>query len=130
MYTNNYYANGSQQPTIPRSPQQPYFNNTPNGLKGRPVSSIEEARAIAIDFDGIINYFPDIANNRIYTKQFQMDGTATLKMYELKEIPSDTPIIAQNYVTREEFNTVINQLTSLLQPQPQVETTEQPQLNF
>lgn len=48
------------------------------GIKGRPVSSIEEARAISIDFDGSVFYFPDLANRRIYTKQINMDGTASL----------------------------------------------------
>jgi hypothetical protein len=38
------------------------------GIKGRPVSSLEEARASMIDFDGSIFYFPDVANKRIYTK--------------------------------------------------------------
>jgi hypothetical protein len=57
------------------------------GLKGRPVASIEEARASIIDFDGSIFYFPDLANKRIYTKQINMDGTALLCLYELREIP-------------------------------------------
>jgi hypothetical protein len=74
MY-NNYYP--QQQPTYQRSPS----------LKGRPVSSIEEAKAMSIDFDGSIFYFPDLANQRIYTKQINVDGTASLKMYELKELP-------------------------------------------
>ena len=57
------------------------------GLKGRPVSSIDEARASTIDFDGSVFFFPDLANKCIYTKQINMDGTAILNMYELKEIP-------------------------------------------
>lgn len=73
MLNNNNYYPGAQGINIP--PRAPIYNAPPTGLKGRPVSSIEEARAIAIDFDGVINYFPDLANNRIYTKQFQMDGT-------------------------------------------------------
>jgi hypothetical protein len=56
-------------------------------LKGRLVSSLEEARATSIDFDGSIFYFPDLANRRIYTKQINLDGTATLNMYELREMP-------------------------------------------
>lgn len=32
------------------------------GLKGRPVSSLDEVRASAVDFDGTISYFPDLAN--------------------------------------------------------------------
>jgi hypothetical protein len=57
-------------------------------LKGRLVSSLEEARATSIDFDGSIFYFPDLANRRIYTKQINLDGTATLNMYELKAMPT------------------------------------------
>ena len=57
------------------------------GIKGRPVSSLEEARAMSIDFDGSIFYFPDLANQRIYTKQINLDGTATLNVYEYKELP-------------------------------------------
>jgi hypothetical protein len=57
------------------------------GLKGRLVSSLEEARATSIDFDGSVFYFPDFANRRIYTKQINLDGTATLNVYELREMP-------------------------------------------
>ena len=57
------------------------------GIKGRPVSSLEEARATSIDFDGSVFYFPDLANKRIYTKQINMDGTATLNVYEYKPMP-------------------------------------------
>lgn len=83
------------------------------GLKGRPVSSIEEARASGIDFDGSIFYFPDVANKRIYTKQINLDGTATLNMYELKELP---PMAAEgnNFITREEFNAAIESLRNQL----------------
>jgi len=78
-------------------------------LKGRPVASIEEARASSIDFDGSVFYFPDLANKRIYTKQINMDGTSSLLMYELKEIPVAEPALpTENYITREEFNNTIN----------------------
>jgi len=40
-------------------------------------------KASAIDFDGSIFYFPDLANQKIYTKQINMDGTATLNVYEI-----------------------------------------------
>lgn len=77
------------------------------GIKGRPVSSIEEARAISIDFDGSVFYFPDLANRRIYTKQINMDGTASLNAYELKNEPV---VSSPQYVTREEFETTLAQL--------------------
>ena len=89
------------------------------GIKGRPVASMEEARASIIDFDGSIFYFPDLANKRIYTKQINMDGTAILNMYELKEIPTETPAAGAQYVTREEFEAAI---ASLRQSGAAVET--------
>ncbi len=77
------------------------------GIKGRPVTSIEEARAISIDFDGSVFYFPDLANKRIYTKQINMDGTSSLNVYEWK---NDPVVSSPQYVTREEFETVLKQL--------------------
>lgn len=99
--------------------QQPQMNyvQQPVGLKGRPVSSFEEARAANIDFDGSIAYFPDVANKKIYTKQINMDGTATLLMYELKEIPKEQP----NYITREEFDRVIAALQQSASQQKKIE---------
>lgn len=94
-----------QQPQITR-PQ--YINF----LKGRPVSSLEEVRAMSVDFDGSISYFPDVANNRIYTKQVNMDGTSTVLMYELAEIPTVQENFANDYITREEFENAIAQLKS------------------
>lgn len=93
----NYY------PTQPS--RQPSF-----GLKGRPVSSLEEVRATSIDFDGSVFYFPDLANKRIYTKQINMDGTASLNMYELKPVPKET---VNDYITRAEFEEAIKQLAAI-----------------
>ena len=104
----------------------------PTGLKGRPVSSLEEARASAVDFDGSVFFFPDLANRRIYTKQINVDGTATLNMYELREMPVEN---APNYVTREELEMAINQLKTSLQPnstptQAPAQKTPMPSLDF
>lgn len=80
------------------------------GLKGRPVASIEEARAAAIDFDGSIFFFPDLANKKIYTKQINIDGTMLMNMYELKEVPVEPVFNPSNFITREEFEAAIKQL--------------------
>ena len=87
------------------------------GIKGRPVSSIEEARATSIDFDGSVFYFPDLANKRIYTKQINMDGTSTLNVYEWKNEPV---VNSPQYVTREEFEVTLAQLKQA------ISSTEQP----
>jgi len=76
-------------------------------------------RASAIDFDGSIFYFPDLANKKIYTKFINLDGTASINMYELKEIPvnnmNNNEVNTQNYITRQEFEDAINQLKFSLQ---------------
>jgi hypothetical protein len=75
MVRNNY--------ATPAPQNNNFIMNNNNFLKGKPVASIEEARATSIDFDGSIFFFPDLANKRIYTKQINMDGTATMQCYEL-----------------------------------------------
>lgn len=69
------------------NPYQVYQQSTQQAqqqvIKGRPVSSYEEAKASMIDLDGSLFVFPDIANGRIYTKQIMMDGTADFRIYNL-----------------------------------------------
>lgn len=129
MYQNyNYYPQAQQQPNYMRQ-----MATAPQvGLRGRPVSSLEEARATSIDFDGSVFFFPDLANKRIYTKQINPDGTASLNLYELKEIPQDSFITNSNtYITRDEFERAIAQLKATMapvaqapQPAPQVQKEE------
>lgn len=122
--------------------QQPNANAT---QRIRPVASLDEVRAMSIDFDGSVFYFPDYANRKIYTKQINMDGTASINMYELKEIPSAQPANV-DFVTRDEFNATLSSIKEVFaqimqtqnnmnnqntEGQPQ-ETKEQekPQFNF
>lgn len=80
-------------------------------FKGRPVSSKEQARAFQIDLDGSLWVFTDIGNQKIYTKQINADGTASFNTYvltiEKEENPYNNP---SDFVTKEEFNKVIQTL--------------------
>ena len=129
----SYYQPQRTNTIIPPSQQQqPAFI----GLKGRPVSSLEEARAAAIDFDGSVFFFPDLANKRIYTKQINLDGTASMNMYEYKEVPTEA-FNSSNFVTRQEFDETLNDIKGALnmiaqqtQQQPKVEEQPKQQINF
>lgn len=113
MYQNNY--NGVYNP---QNMFQQSTAKAPIGLKGRPVSSLEEARAATIDFDGSVFFFPDLASKRIYTKQINLDGTASLNMYEYKEIPEKS---SDTYVTKQEFDQTLKEIRdslAKLTPQP------------
>lgn len=81
------------------------------GLRGRPVTSIEEAKAMQIDFDGSMFFFPDMAHKRLYTKQLQLDGTAPVKAYELVEVKEQNQ---SAFVTKEEFERAIQEINAVL----------------
>lgn len=99
-YTNSY-----------RPAQYPWLSAAAGSMQQvRPVSSIEEVKAYPIDFDGSMFYFPDVANKRIYTKVINNDGTATINLYELKELTSADQSPDSSYVTKEELEKEINML--------------------
>ena len=117
-----YQPQFQQRPQMPSQPMQ-METQTPmpqNFLKGRPVVSIEEARAAQIDLDGSLHIFTDIGNKKIYTKQINLDGTATLNVYQLIE---DTT--SSGYITRDEFEKAIQSLRAEMsggvQPKPPAE---------
>ena len=89
--------------------QQPYMQNQNQTqmLKGRPVSSYDEAKASMIDLDGSLFVFTDIANGCIYTKQILLDGSAELKTYILKPTENKTNV---EYVSKQQFENVISEL--------------------
>lgn len=130
MYQSNYgyYPNnaGLRQTIAPQVPMaQPIA-----ALKGHPVSSLEEARAMSIDFDGSVFFFPDLANKKIYTKQINADGTATLNMYGLEDLPQETPTGA-NYVTHEELEKAVEGLRqSLLRTGKDIVPQDKPAIKF
>jgi hypothetical protein len=91
-----------------------------NYIKGRPVVSIDEARASQIDLDGSLHVFPDIGNKKIYTKQINLDGTATFNTFALVT-PDSSSLTAPetSYVTKAELETILTELkASLNQPKP------------
>lgn len=76
-----------------------------NYIKGRPVVSIDEAKASPIDLDGSLYVFPDLGNKKIYTKQINMDGTATFNIFELAAPAEAAPTPV--YVTKTELDEIL-----------------------
>lgn len=84
-------------------------------LKGRPVSSYDEAKASMIDLDGSLFVFPDIANKRIYTKQIMLDGSAELKVYALQDgvgsdVKHESVEEKEGYVLKRDFDKAVRDL--------------------
>lgn len=119
----NPYGNNNMLMNLPYNNGSNYMaqgSNSPNQfLKCRPVSSKDEARAYQIDLDGSLWVFTDVGNGKIYTKQVNNDGTATFKTYAFTQ---DENPYASTYVTKEEFNKVIQTLMATIQSNGSQET--------
>ena len=98
-----YPYSAAMAPTM--RPEQPTYmipqSAPPALIKGRPVSSLEEAKVAQVDLDGSIFIFPDLGNKKIYTKRINADGTATLHTYTLDTAPTAEEI---KYATKDELS--------------------------
>jgi hypothetical protein len=114
-YGNQYYGGQFMYPPQMRYEHQ---NQVAFNLKGRPVASIDEARASMIDFDGTTFYFPDMARRCIYTKRINMDGTSSLETYQLVETPISTTInniSTDDFVTNDTFNKTVQDILNRIE---------------
>lgn len=125
-YTNNLIMNTPYENYLGRNNVTVNANSN-QFLKCRPVASKEQARAAQIDLDGSLWVFTDIGNQRIYTKQINYDGTATFKTYVLTA--DENPYNSSEYVTKDEFNNVIQNLMAAIQSNIQKNQTEPVQNN-
>lgn len=99
-----------------------YSPQSNNFMKCRAVTSIDEAKASMIDLDGSVSVFTDLGNKRIYTKQINLDGTATLNTYILEE---KSP--AQSFTQEEIKNTADEKIAQL---EMKIKDLEQSVLNL
>ena len=91
MYNNPYF---NQQPRYQNMMQQPYLQqmqqpiqtmqavNNQLGLLGKMVESIDVVKAMDIQLDGSISYFPLTDGSAIVSKQLQADGTSKTVVYK------------------------------------------------
>ena len=124
----NQTYNYAPQPTTASRPVGYQTWGQTQNQRVRPVSSVEEVRASSIDFDGSVFFFPDFANKRIYTKFITLDGVAAINMYELKEMPLGGED-SRNYITREEFESAIQQLKMAIPAVNPVVPKEEPNVS-
>lgn len=120
--------NGQTAPAFAQ--QQPYsapmMAPQMNFIKGRPVVSIDEARASQIDLDGSLYVFPDLGHKKIYTKQINLDGTASFNVFELSAPNEEAP--APVYVTKAELDDILIRLKEDLMQSKAHESGSAPQV--
>lgn len=138
MYTYPYNVNGNVQQQLAQNRmeqlQQQYNSMFPQNnmmmqqqqgmqmqvIKGRPVSSYDEAKASMIDLDGSLFVFTDVANKKIYTKQIMLDGSAELKTYALQEEPqpgvvSEVKESKASYVLKKDFDKIMKEVNKQIE---------------
>ena len=82
-YINQAYATPVMQNRLnamQQSIQQPLMQ----GLKGRIVSSVDEVKAALIDLDGSNTFFPCPAENCIYVKSIDLNGSPVVQKFALE----------------------------------------------
>lgn len=105
------YGYNPGQTYFPQPMQQPQPQNQPmqGGVMCRPVASIEEARAMQVQFDGSLYAFINLAAGEIYTKRFNFDtGNTDFEIYA-KQRPA--PPVA--YATAAEVDALRRELAAM-----------------
>lgn len=111
QFTPQYQQQMQMQPQMQQQQQQ-------NFIKGRAVTSFDEAKASMIDLDGSLHIFTDIGNGKIYTKQINLDGTASIHTYTLNDGANEQQsqkeeIKLDSFVKREELNPIVDKINNL-----------------
>ena len=81
-----------------------------NIVKCKMVTSLEEVKAMPIDFDGSLNVYVDVTNNKIYTKVFTVNATVDIKTYVIGE---SEDVSNNKYATIEDINQIKKELEDL-----------------
>lgn len=108
------YQQPQMQPMTPQpqsmNMQQPINTNASSVI---PVGGIEEVKAYPTDFSGATTYFTDIANNKIYTKQLELNGASSIKVYKLDKTPSSNLQEDKEGVSTEEYKTLTKRVEEM-----------------
>lgn len=90
---------------MPQQIQQPMQS----GIMCRPVSSIEEAKGMQVQFDGSLYAFINLNAGEIYTKQFNFNtGSMDFETYS-----KAAPVAPVAYATREDIEDLRKELAAM-----------------
>ena len=106
-----YQQNQNMQPQQPIQPIQPITTNL--GLQGKSVDSIDVVKAMDINLDGSISYFPLTDGSAIVTKQLQMDGTSKTIIYKPIQEEEKKEEVKIDYLTKDDLSVFAENNNSL-----------------
>lgn len=81
---------------------QQYYNRPqmPSYLKGRMVTSVDEAKASQFDLDGTITFFPSLAENKVYAKTLDNNGLPVFMQFVLQQEQPQQNNVLENLTHR------------------------------
>lgn len=104
-YLNQYYSQPLPQTRYQQPIEQPIVPKV-IGLNGKVVDSLDVVKAMDINLDGSVNYFPLADGSAIITKQLMNDGTSKMIIY--KQSKEDSKNVT--YVTSEDLDKAIKKI--------------------
>lgn len=107
-----YNPTNTYMPQQPQQIPQPMTQPMQGGVMCRPVSSMEEAKSMQVQFDGSLYAFINLAAGEIYTKQFNFN-TGSMDFETYSKAP---PAPAVTYATREDIEDLRRELAALRRP--------------
>lgn len=131
-YQGQQIATMQQSPQIAMQPVQPTVQpqQSPQGLSSasRPVTNREEAIGVPADFSGAPMVFPDLSNNRVYLKRWNMQ-TGSADFWDFAPvIPTSTEQQKTDisFASLQDFQDLKNTVTNL---QKEIEQMKKPTQN-
>ena len=100
------YLQQQQQQMYQPTMQQPM----PMALKGRVVTSMDEAKAAQIDLDGTSTFFPCPAEGKIYEKSIDLNGLPVFRVYQLSKPQEQKQVV---YAERSYVDNLIQRVDKL-----------------
>lgn len=105
---------------MPQPLQQTAQQPMQSGIMCRPVSSIEEAKGMQVQFDGSLYAFINLNAGEIYTKQFNFNtGSTDFEVYT--KAPPAPPVA---YATQSDIEEIRKELMSLKKSKKKAEVIE------
>lgn len=94
------YLQQQQQQQAYQQPQMFPTQMSGTYLKGRIVTSMDEAKAAQIDLDGTSTFFPCPAEGKIYEKLIGLDGLPIFRVYQINNSQKQPAYAEQNIVDK------------------------------
>lgn len=113
QYSPGFQPQQMQQMQQVQPMQQAQQQPQQQGIKCFQVTSIDEAKAYMVDFDGTLTVFINAAQGQIYTKQLGLNGLANFEVYNIQPKQAQVPQMVQQQAPAVNVDALKNDFVSV-----------------